>query len=124
MKTILLLLLTITLNVSAQFLSFNKTEVISLLSKTNYSLGQISSEYSFIHVSDISGYACTYIFNQGNICIKEIIKSTNPEVVELVMDLDNTYYIRIGNVYWREETYGLVEVRKVKNTFTFVLKQY
>ncbi len=116
------LILFIGLNASAQFLSFNKTEIISILGKTNYSSGTISGGSSFIYIPEVSGCSCTYVFDKQGICIKEIIKSVNPEIAELIMDLGSTYYIKIGDVYWREESYGLVEVKKKENTFTFALK--
>ncbi len=121
-KITTILLLFIGLNASAQFLSFNKTEIIYLLGKTNYSSGAIINGETFIYVPELNGCSFTYSFDKNGICKKETVRSSNPAVVELIMDLDNTYYIRIGDVYWREQSYGLVEVKRVDNTFTYALK--
>ncbi len=116
------LLLFVALNASAQFLSFSKKEIISLLGTTNHIVGNNPNGVTFIYVPNVSGCSVTYLFDIEGVCKKEIIHSSNPDIVDMVMDLNDTYYLKIGDVAWMEEPYGLVEVKRVNNTFTFAYK--
>ncbi len=116
------ILLLIGLTASAQFLNFNKKEIVSTLGDTYY-VSTISIDgNAIISVPNVSGCICTYIFDKNDICKQETIYSSNESVVDLIMGLERDYYIKIGDVYWLEQPYGLVEVKRTGDTFIFACK--
>lgn len=121
MKTILLFLVLISFNLSAQFLSLPKDKVISILKESNLKFIQIEdSDNNFISISNFSGCKCLLEFDKNNICRQEIlIASSDMSVVNLIADLNEKYYIRLNDKFFHEEEYGLVEVTQDKSTFTF-----
>src|SRR3972149_442377 len=100
MKTIIFFLL-ISLNVSAQYLSQSKEYISTLL-------------------NNVSGCICLFEFNKEGICIKETITAlSNTSVVSLIMGLNEKNYVKLGDSYFHEEPYGLVEAKIKNNTFVF-----
>lgn len=117
MKTIFLFLL-ISLNMSAQYLSQSK-EYISTVLK-NQKVDFTYEEDKYILLNNVSGCICLFEFDKNGICIKETITAlSNPTVVSLIMGLNEKNYVKLGNNYYHEETYGLVEVNIKNNTFIF-----
>ncbi len=121
LPTIILLLL-ITLSASAQFLSRNKKEIVTSLGKTHFISTVDADGDSIVYAPNVSGCSCTYIFDKNDICRTEVIVSPNKSVVYLIMGLENDYCIKIRGVYWFEQSYGLVEVRRNGDMYIFNYK--
>lgn len=122
MKTFILLLL-ISFNASAQYLSKpdNYIESVFNAQKIKYSEGIDINGIYFILAKDISGCNCLFEFNDKLICYREVITAlSNPAIVDLIADLDEQHYLQLNDVYFHEESYGLVKVSKEENKFIFI----
>jgi hypothetical protein len=124
MKTLfLLLLIVISFNTSAQYLSKPDNYIESILTKqkVKYLEGINSEGVYFILAKNISGCSCLFEFNDKLICYREVITAlSNPAIVDLIADLDEQHYLQLNDVYFHEESYGLVKVSKKENKFVFV----
>lgn len=116
MKTIIFLLL-ISFNTHAQYLSQSKDYITSVLKEQKVKFIEVDE---FISTPNISNCNCLFEFNKQGICIKEMITAlSNPAIASLIMDLNEKYYVRLNDVYFHEESYGLVEVIRKNSTFVF-----
>lgn len=117
MKTIILFLL-ISCNASAQFLSKSKKYIDALLKEQKIDFTYEENKY--ILVKNISNCIFLFEFNKEGICVKETITAlTNPAIASIIMDLNDKNYVVLNNIYFHEESYGLVKVVTKKNTFIY-----
>lgn len=106
-----------TLNTFSQYLSKSKSYITSILKEQKVKFIEIDE---FISVSKINNCNYLFEFNKNNICISEtIIALDNPQIVSLIMDLNNKYYIRLNDTFFHEEPYGLVQVKNKNNIFVY-----
>src|ERR1035437_4587370 len=112
MKTLLTTLLLITsLFTQAQFLSLSKHDIESCLSNV-YHVSGTSDGVNYISAPNVSGSLCLYIFDRNGICIKEIIISDNIEITNMIMSLDEVHYVKLNDISYHEEKYGIVTAKK------------
>lgn len=113
-----------TLNMSAQFLSKSSNFIIKTLNTQKISYKIVIDYYGAdtIIAENISGCDIKYGFDRSDICHTEIIEALNDvavAVVDMIMDLDEKHYINMNGLYWHEEDYGIVQVIRRKNIFTY-----
>lgn len=116
-----------TLSINAQYLNFDKTEVIKLLKKqkTPYTTGITQIGNNFIEIPNVNSCSIKYFFNSNNICYKEVINIKNDfdNIAVMIMDLDEKHYITLdAHNLSVEESYGLVNVYKAENTYTLTIE--
>lgn len=121
---LLLYLLLLPLNLFSQFLSLSEGAIVHHLASNNITF-DISSQNDcdIITTTNTIGYICIYEFDKDDICKKEtIITNTAEELAGLIMDLNTKHYIRLNDIFYHEEEYGLVEVRQYNNKFIYTYK--
>lgn len=121
MKNILVILVILCTNyVNAQMLSKNKTQITQALKDINYKLDKTTFGDDCIITSLVKGCTFIYVISEDGVCRKEvIIANTSVQVVELIVDMNEKYFLKTGDVQFYEESYGLVEAHHIDNVFTF-----
>lgn len=120
MKTLVLFLL-ISFNTSAQFLSQSSSTILKTLNEQKIPYKITTDYYGYDTITVIEPKIKTqFVINRTDICRTEVITAlTDASIVDMRMDLDEEHYITMYGVTWREEDYGVVEVKINGNIFTF-----
>lgn len=122
MKKILTIVLILYINyvVNAQMLSKNKAYIIQALGDITHKLEKTTFGDDCITVDLVKGCTCVYVISKDGICRKEIIiANTSIQVVELIVDMNEKYFLKTTDTQFYEESYGLVESHRINNIFTF-----
>ena len=113
MKHIIFLWVLLATPAYCQMLSKNKQSIVQSLHSLEYKSGKTTFGSDCITT-------CIFVFSADGICRKEIIiANTSIDVVNFISNMNEKYYLKTNDVDYYEEMYGLVEVRRINNVFTF-----
>ena len=120
MKHIIFLWVLLATPAYCQMLSKNKQSIVQSLHSLEYKSGKTTFGSDCITTSIVKGCTCIFVFSVDGICRKEIIiANTSIDVVNFISNMNEKYYLKTNDVDYYEEMYGLVEVRRINNVFTF-----
>lgn len=120
MKHIIFIWMLLATPAYCQMLSKNKQSIVQSLHSLEYKSGKTTFGNDCITTSIVKDCTCIFVFSADGICRKEIIiANTSIDVVNFISDMNEKYYLKTNDVDYYEEMYGLVEVRRINNVFTF-----
>jgi hypothetical protein len=120
MKNIIFLWMLLATPAYSQMLSKDKQTITQSLRGLEYKSGKTTFGNDCITTSIVKGCTCIFVFSPDGICRKEIIiANISLDVVNLIGDMNDKYYLKTNGVEYYEEMYGLVEVTRINNVFIF-----